>query len=119
ALLAVQRGAQILRVHDVRATEDALKIWKAEDQKARTTETQRHRESQKQFKLKLSTQILVKVFSVPLMELLAIRLNDQTTLVKSLVMCLCGEMFFCNEKFSGAINGQKIFRYRWCAWQGG
>jgi dihydropteroate synthase len=29
ALLAVQRGAGILRVHDVRATVDALKIWNA------------------------------------------------------------------------------------------
>ncbi len=29
ALLAVQRGARIVRVHDVRATCDALKIWNA------------------------------------------------------------------------------------------
>jgi len=29
ALLAVQRGAQIVRVHDVQATVDALKIWQA------------------------------------------------------------------------------------------
>ncbi len=29
ALLAVQRGARIVRVHDVRATVDALKIWDA------------------------------------------------------------------------------------------
>ncbi|MDD5300743.1 MAG: dihydropteroate synthase [Gallionella sp.] len=29
ALLAVQRGASIVRVHDVRATVDALKIWQA------------------------------------------------------------------------------------------
>ena len=29
ALLAVQRGANVLRVHDVRATADALKIWQA------------------------------------------------------------------------------------------
>ena len=29
ALLAVQRGASIVRVHDVRATVDALKIWNA------------------------------------------------------------------------------------------
>jgi len=29
ALLAVQRGASIVRVHDVRATCDALKIWNA------------------------------------------------------------------------------------------
>jgi dihydropteroate synthase len=29
ALIAVQRGARIVRVHDVRATVDALKIWNA------------------------------------------------------------------------------------------
>ena len=29
ALLAAQRGAKIVRVHDVRATADALKIWNA------------------------------------------------------------------------------------------
>ncbi len=29
ALLAVQRGANIVRVHDVQATVDALKVWKA------------------------------------------------------------------------------------------
>lgn len=29
ALIAVQRGASIVRVHDVRATVDALKIWQA------------------------------------------------------------------------------------------
>lgn len=29
ALIAVQRGASIVRVHDVRATADALKIWNA------------------------------------------------------------------------------------------
>jgi dihydropteroate synthase len=29
ALIAVQRGAKIVRVHDVRATVDALKIWNA------------------------------------------------------------------------------------------
>jgi dihydropteroate synthase len=29
ALLAVQRGAMILRVHDVRATRDALAIYEA------------------------------------------------------------------------------------------
>ena len=29
ALIAVQRGASIVRVHDVRATVDALKIWNA------------------------------------------------------------------------------------------
>jgi dihydropteroate synthase len=29
ALLAVQRGANIVRVHDVRATVDALKVWQA------------------------------------------------------------------------------------------
>jgi dihydropteroate synthase len=31
ALLAVQRGAKIVRVHDVRATVDALKVWRAVD----------------------------------------------------------------------------------------
>jgi dihydropteroate synthase len=29
ALLAVQRGAAIVRVHDVRETVDVLKIWNA------------------------------------------------------------------------------------------
>jgi len=29
ALIAVQRGANIVRVHDVRATVDALKVWNA------------------------------------------------------------------------------------------
>jgi len=29
ALLAVQRGANIVRVHDVQATADALKVWQA------------------------------------------------------------------------------------------
>jgi dihydropteroate synthase len=29
ALIAVQRGAAIVRVHDVRATVDALKVWEA------------------------------------------------------------------------------------------
>lgn len=29
ALIAVQRGAELLRVHDVRATVDALKVWSA------------------------------------------------------------------------------------------
>jgi dihydropteroate synthase len=29
AMLAVERGAAILRVHDVRETVDALKIWNA------------------------------------------------------------------------------------------
>jgi len=29
ALIAVQRGAHIVRVHDVRETVDALKIWNA------------------------------------------------------------------------------------------
>ncbi len=40
-------------------------------------------------------------YSVSLMRLLAIRLNEQTTLVKSLVMCLCGLFFMltaCNSK---------------------
>ncbi len=31
ALIAVQRGAAIVRVHDVRATVDALKVWQAVD----------------------------------------------------------------------------------------
>jgi dihydropteroate synthase len=31
ALLAVQHGAKIVRVHDVRATVDALKVWRAVD----------------------------------------------------------------------------------------
>jgi len=30
-LIAVQRGARIVRVHDVAATVDALKIWEAVD----------------------------------------------------------------------------------------
>jgi dihydropteroate synthase len=29
ALLAVQHGAKIVRVHNVRATVDALKVWQA------------------------------------------------------------------------------------------
>jgi len=29
ALIAAQRGAQILRVHDVAATRDALAVWQA------------------------------------------------------------------------------------------
>jgi dihydropteroate synthase len=29
ALLAVERGARVLRVHDVRETVDALKVWRA------------------------------------------------------------------------------------------
>ena len=29
ALLAAQNGAKILRVHDVEATADALKVWQA------------------------------------------------------------------------------------------
>jgi dihydropteroate synthase len=32
ALIAVQRGAAIVRVHDVRATVDALKVWQAVEQ---------------------------------------------------------------------------------------
>ncbi|HJU40514.1 MAG TPA: dihydropteroate synthase, partial [Tahibacter sp.] len=37
ALVAVQRGAQIVRVHDVAATVDALKVWGAvgDDAKAK------------------------------------------------------------------------------------
>jgi dihydropteroate synthase len=34
ALLAVERGAKIVRVHDVRATVDALKVWQAVNQQA-------------------------------------------------------------------------------------
>jgi dihydropteroate synthase len=34
ALLAVQHGAKIIRVHDVRATVDALKVWSAVDYQA-------------------------------------------------------------------------------------
>ncbi|MGN7073861.1 dihydropteroate synthase, partial [Neisseria sp. P0001.S004] len=29
ALATVARGAQIIRVHDVKATSDALKVWEA------------------------------------------------------------------------------------------
>jgi dihydropteroate synthase len=29
AVLAVERGARIVRVHDVRETADALKVWQA------------------------------------------------------------------------------------------
>jgi dihydropteroate synthase len=29
ALACVQRGAQVVRVHDVAATVDALKVWRA------------------------------------------------------------------------------------------
>jgi dihydropteroate synthase len=29
ALLAVERGARIVRVHDVRETADALQVWRA------------------------------------------------------------------------------------------
>ena len=32
ALIAAQNGATILRVHDVAATADALKVWKATQQ---------------------------------------------------------------------------------------
>lgn len=35
ALLAVERGARIVRVHDVRATADALKVWQATVAQAR------------------------------------------------------------------------------------
>ncbi len=35
ALLAVQRGASVVRVHDVKDTVDALKIWQAMNQNAR------------------------------------------------------------------------------------
>jgi dihydropteroate synthase len=29
AVLAVERGARLVRVHDVKATVDALKVWQA------------------------------------------------------------------------------------------
>jgi dihydropteroate synthase len=29
ALLAVERGASVVRVHDVKATLDAIKVWQA------------------------------------------------------------------------------------------
>jgi dihydropteroate synthase len=32
ALMAVERGARIVRVHDVAATVDALKVWRAVDE---------------------------------------------------------------------------------------
>lgn len=38
ALLAVERGASVLRVHDVKATVDALKIWLAMQQQAASHE---------------------------------------------------------------------------------
>jgi dihydropteroate synthase len=34
ALIAVQNGASIVRVHDVAATRDALAVWKAVERKA-------------------------------------------------------------------------------------
>jgi dihydropteroate synthase len=37
ALIAVERGARILRVHDVAATVDALKVWCATMAAAQTT----------------------------------------------------------------------------------
>ena len=37
ALLAVQRGARVLRVHDVAETVDVLKVWQAVDQASRET----------------------------------------------------------------------------------
>jgi dihydropteroate synthase len=36
ALMAVERGASIVRVHDVAATVDALEVWRAVQQKERT-----------------------------------------------------------------------------------
>ena len=41
ALLAVERGARIVRVHDVRDTVAALKVWSAarQDTRERTRET--------------------------------------------------------------------------------
>ena len=44
ALLAVQRGASMVRVHDVRATVDALKIWNAVNKEP---SPQRHRDTEK------------------------------------------------------------------------
>ncbi len=44
ALLAVQRGARIVRVHDVRATVDALKVWQAVNEEP---SPQRHRDTEK------------------------------------------------------------------------
>jgi dihydropteroate synthase len=35
ALIAVQRGARIVRVHDVAATRDALRVWQAVEQHRR------------------------------------------------------------------------------------
>jgi len=43
ALLAVQRGAAIVRVHDVRETVDALKVWQAINKQ---TSPQRHRDTE-------------------------------------------------------------------------
>ncbi len=45
ALLAVQRGAAIVRVHDVRETVDVLKIWNAVNNKKPSP--QRHRDTEK------------------------------------------------------------------------
>jgi len=50
----------------------------------RDTEAQRKANPKPEFDL---------VFSVPLMELLAIRLGLAKAPAKSLVMCLCGELF--------------------------
>ncbi len=44
ALIAVQRGAAIVRVHDVRATVDALKVWQAVNENPLP---QRHRDTEK------------------------------------------------------------------------
>ena len=44
AVLAVQRGARIVRVHDVRATVDALKVWQAVNEES---SPQRHRDTEK------------------------------------------------------------------------
>jgi dihydropteroate synthase len=44
ALIAVQRGAAIVRVHDVRETVDALKIWNVVNEKSLP---QRHRDTEK------------------------------------------------------------------------
>ncbi|MDD5057854.1 MAG: dihydropteroate synthase [Sideroxydans sp.] len=48
ALIAVQRGAAIVRVHDVRETVDALKIWNAVNNKKPSP--QRHRDTETQRK---------------------------------------------------------------------
>ena len=34
ALIAIERGAQIVRVHDCSATQDAIRVWEATEQAA-------------------------------------------------------------------------------------